>query len=271
MQRLDGKVAIVTGGSRGVGKAVCIALAREGASVVVAAKTDQPHPTLPGTIHDTVRELQSLGGSAVAVKVNVREEAEIQHMVEQAVQAFGRIDILINNAGAIHLADVQSTPANKFDLVMDVNARASYLCAREVFPHMRDGGHIVMMSPPIHPEKIGGKVAYGLSKLGMSIIAIGLAQEWRAQRISVNALWPVTAVQSQATMHFGLGAPEQWRTAEVLADAVLELVSTPPGSITGQTLYDEDALRMGGITDLDRYAVVPGTRPPPLSRWMFDD
>jgi len=271
MSRLDGKVAIVTGGSRGIGKEICRTFAREGAKVVVAAKTADPHPTLPGTIHDTVREIREAGGVAMAVQANVRDDASIDRMVQEAVAAYGRVDILVNNAGAIFIADVASTTAKKFDLVMGVNARASFLCSRAVIPHMKEGGHIVMMSPPVAPQALKGKVAYGLSKVGMSLVAIGLAEELRDRKISVNALWPVTAVESEATRHFAFGTEEQWRKAEVLADATLELVCTPPGDKTGLTLYDEEVLAWAGITDLDRYALVPGTKPAPWSKAMFED
>ncbi len=271
MGRLEGKVAIVTGGSRGIGKEICKTFSREGAKVVVTAKTVDPHPTLPGTIHDTVREILEAGGSALGVQVDVRDEAAIESMVQRAVNEFGRVDILINNAGAIYIADAEATPAKKFDLVMSVNSRASFLCARAVLPHMKDGGHIVMMSPPIAPRALKGKVAYGLSKVGMSLVAIGLAEELRHRSISVNALWPVTAVESQATKHFQLGKPEDWRSADILADATLELVCTPPGEKTGMTLYDEEVLAWAGITDFDRYALVPGTKPGPWSKSMFED
>ena len=271
MGRLDGKVAIVTGGSRGIGKVVCSTFAREGARVVVAAKTADPHPKLPGTIHDTVEEIQRNGGTAMAMQVNVREDDAIEGMVRKTIEAFGRIDIMINNAGAIYIADAEATTAKKFDLVMDVNARAAFLCSRAVIPHMKDGGHIVMMSPPIAPRALKGKVAYGLSKLGMSMVAIGLAEELRHRKISVNALWPVTAVESQATIQFEMGTQADWRTPDILADATLELVCTPPGEKTGLTLYDEEVLAWVGVTDFDRYAAVPGTNPGPWSKTLFEE
>ena len=270
MPRLEGKVAIVTGGSRGIGKEICTTFAREGARVVVAAKTADPDPKLPGTIFETVRQIEQEGGKAIAVQANVRDADAIDAMAARAMEAFGRIDILINNAGAIYIADAEATPAKKFDLVMDVNARAAFLCSRAVIPHMTDGGHIVMMSPPVELKALAGKVAYGLSKLGMSMVAIGLAEELRTRKISVNALWPVTAVESQATIHFQMGSKSDWRTPAVLADATLELVCTPPGEKTGLTLYDEEVLAWAGITDLDRYAVVPGTKPAPFSKIMFE-
>lgn len=270
MKRLEGKVAVITGATRGVGKAIALTFAREGADIVIAAKTAEPNPALPGTIYDTAKEIEALGRRALPLKVNVREEDDIDRMAAETARAFGRVDILINNAGAIHLASIEDTPAKKFDLVMDVNARASYLCTRAVLPYMKDGGHVVMMSPPIHPKKIAGKVAYGLSKVGMSIIAIGLAEELRERRISVNALWPVTAVESQATIHFQMGKPQDWRKADIMADATLELVCTPPGERTGLTLYDEDVLGWIGVTNFDHYALVPGAKPGPFSKMIFE-
>jgi len=270
MARLEGKVAVITGATRGVGKAIAIAFAKEGADIVVTGKTAEPHPKLPGTIYETARELEALGRRALPLQVNVREENDIDRMAAETAKAFGRVDILVNNAGAIHLASIEETPAQKFDLVMDVNARAAYLCTRAVIPHMEHGGHVVMMAPPIHPRKIAGKVAYGLSKLGMSIVAIGMAEELRERRISVNALWPVTAVESQAVIHFKMGQPTDWRKADILADAALELVCTPPGEKTGLTLYDEEVLGWAGVTNFDRYALVPGTNPPPYSKLMFE-
>jgi citronellol/citronellal dehydrogenase len=266
--RLKGRVAIVTGASRGIGRVLAVALAREGAAVTVAAKTDAPSDKLPGTIHDAVEEIEKAGGRAIAVKCNVREESEIDRMVERTVKEFGKVDILINNAGAIFLSDVVDTPPGRFDLVMDVNARASFLCSRAVLPGMiqRRWGHILMMSPPMNFAKTSGKAAYMLSKLGMTLIAQGLADEVKAHNIGVNALWPVTAIESQATIHFQMGEPSQWRKPEIMSDAVLAILTREPSKLTGKALYDEDVLREMGVTDFSKYACVPGTNPPPLSK-----
>ena len=188
-------------------------------------------------------------------------------MVERTIRELGKVDILINNAGAIFLSDVLDTPPGRFDLVMDVNARASFLCSRAVLPGMmeRKWGHILMMSPPLNYANPSGKAAYMLSKLGMTMIAQGLAEEVRSCNIAVNALWPVTAIESQATIHFQMGGQAQWRKPEIMADAVLAILSRPPPTLTGKALYDEDILREDGVTDFSGYAVVPGTTPPPLS------
>lgn len=270
--RLRDRVAIVTGGSRGIGKAVCLALAREGCDVVVAAKTAEPHATLPGTIHETAREVEKLGRRALALQVNVREEDEIARMVAQANQAFGHVDILINNAGAINWSDVVDTPAKRFDLMMDVNTRASFLCSRAVLPSMleRKWGHIVMMSPPVRFGRLGGKVAYMLSKMGMTFVAHGIAEEHAGSGVAANALWPVTMIESQATIHFGMGEQRQWRTPEVVADATLEICCSDPAAFSGHALYDEEFLRSRGVTDFAKYRVVADSEPEPVCKAMIE-
>jgi citronellol/citronellal dehydrogenase len=270
--RLQNRVAIVTGGSRGIGKAVCIALAREGCDVVIAAKTDEAGGKLPGTIHDTAREVEKLGRRALPLKVNVREEEEIARMADAALKEFGRIDILINNAGAINWADMVDTPASRFDLMMDVNARAAFLCSRAVLPSMleRGWGHIVMMSPPIRFGKLDGKVAYLLSKMGMTFVAKGIALESGPRGVAANALWPMTMVESQATLHFQMGELAQMRKPEIVADATVEICCTDPKKLNGQELYDEQVLRDRGVTDFAKYQCVPGSEPEPVCRELVE-
>ena len=273
MGRLDGRVAIVTGGSRGVGKAVCLALAREGCDIVIAAKTSDPHPRLPGTIHDTAAEVEKLGRRALAVACSVREHEDVERLREETLGKFGRVDILINNAGAIHWADVGEWPPGKFDLVMDVNVRGAWLCSRAVLPSMREGGfgHIVMMSPPVNVRRVAGKAPYLVSKMGMTMIAHAIAEEEKARGIAANALWPVTMIESEATKHFQLGEPAQWRTAAILADATVEICCARPAELSGRALYDEEVLReRRGLTDFAHYSVVPGSSPPPVCREMVE-
>lgn len=260
---LSNKVAIVTGSSRGIGKAVALKLAREGADIVVAAKTTEPHPKLPGTIYDTAREIEALGRRALPIRTNVREEAEIEHMVEETLKAFGHIDILVNNAGALWWKSVLETPAKRFDLVMDVNVRAAFLCARAVLPAMiqQKWGHIINMSPPIDLKLLPGKVAYFISKFGMTMMVHGLAEEVREHNVAVNALWPVTMIESLATINFGLGDRSMWRKPDILADATFAIVSKEPRTYTGQALLDEDVLRAEGVTDFSPYSCVPGATP----------
>ena len=268
--RLKDQVAIVTGSSRGVGRSVALALAREGCDIVVAAKTDEPHSRLPGTIHDTAEAVRALGRAALPVKCNVREFDDVQRMVDATVEKFGRIDILINNAGAIFWAPLAEWPAGKFDLVMEVNVRASFFCSRAVIPHMRarKHGRIVVMSPPVNVAKVAGKAPYLISKMGMTMLAHAIAAEEADNGITANALWPVTMIESEATRHFQMGAPAEWRTAEILADATVEICCS---GVTGKALYDEDVLReFRGARDFAAYSVVPGTTPAPVCREMVE-
>src|SRR5207244_104075 len=179
-------------------------------------------------------------------------------------ERFGRIDILVNNAGALFWKPLRETPAKRFDLVMAVNARAAFLCSRAVLPAMIEGrfGHIVNMSPPLDLAMVPGRIAYAISKLGMTMLTHGLAEEVRAHNIAVNSLWPVTIIESQASINHNLGTPAMWRKPEILADCVLRLLGKEPGELTGQALLDEDFLRAEGETDFSRYACVPGTEPP---------
>ncbi len=261
--KLNGKVAIVSGASRGIGRAIALALAKEGAKVVIAAKTVKPNPKLPGTIHTVAKEVEDLGAEALAVQANLRNADEIENIVTQTVDRFGRVDILINNAGALWWYPVSQTPAKRLDLVMDVNVRATFLLSQAVLPHMKaaGGGHIINMSPPIDFSVLPGKVGYMISKFGMTMTAMGLAAEVKKDKISVNALWPVTLIESFATINFGLGDESKWRKADILADATLAIVTKEPGELTGKALLDEDLLRNEGVTDFSIYNCVPDGEP----------
>jgi len=263
MGKLDGRVAIITGASRGIGKAIALKLAKEGADIVVAAKTAEPDPRLPGTIHDTAREVEALGRRALAVKCDVRETDQIDAMVQQALDTFGKVDILINNAGALWWYPVLDTPPKKFDLVMGINARAAFYAARACLPSMikNKWGHIINMSPPIDLRTIGYHVAYMISKYGMTMIAHGLAEEVKEHNVAVNALWPVTIIESQATINFGLMPREMWRTADILSDSTYAIVEKDPMFRTGQALLDEDVLKADGVTNFDKYRCDPNVEP----------
>jgi citronellol/citronellal dehydrogenase len=265
-ESLEGRVAIITGSSRGIGRALALAFAKKGCHVVVAAKTETPDPRLPGTIHETAREVEALGGKALPVACDVRDEEKIEALAKQTLDHFGRIDILINNAGALWWKPMLETPAKRFDLVMDVNARASFLLARACLPAMieRQWGHIVNMSPPIDLRPVPGRIAYFISKYGMTLIAHGLAEEVKEHNIAVNALWPVTMIESQATINYNIGGPEAWRKTDIMVDATLALVEKPPLLRTGKALLDEEVLHAEGITDFSKYACVPGTSPAPI-------
>jgi len=271
--RLQGQVAVVTGSSRGVGRAVALALAQEGCDVVIAAKTDEPHARLPGTIHDTAEQVRKLGRLALAVRCNVRELEEVERMRALTIEEFGRIDILVNNAGAIHFTPVAEWPPGKFDLVMDVNVRGAFLCSRAVIPHMRERkrGRIVMMSPKVSTAKLAGKAPYLVSKMGMTMLAHAIAEEEREAGIAACALWPVTMIESEAVRYFGFGSSEEWRTPQILADATVEICCAEAARVSGRALYDEEALReLRGATDFSSYSVVPGTTPAPFCREMVE-
>ena len=265
-QKLAGKVAIITGASRGIGRAVALRLAREGADIVIAAKTEEVHPTLPGTIHSEAKEVETLGRRALAVRVDVRDDAQIDAMVQRTMETFGRIDILVNNAGALWWQPVLETPMKRFDLITGINVRASFACTRAALPHLLagDGGHVLVYSPPIDLAALPGKVAYCISKFGMTMLAHGLAEEMRGKPFSINALWPVTAIESQATINFQLGGPAMWRKADIIADATLEIVAEAPGKTSGLALLDEDFLRERGCTDFAKYRCDPASEPPRL-------
>jgi citronellol/citronellal dehydrogenase len=267
---MAGKVAIITGASRGIGRALALGLAREGCHVVIAAKSTESTEKLPGSIFSVAQEVEALGAQALPVQVDVRDEKQIEALVARTLERFGRIDVLVNNAGALWWQPLLDTPARRFDLVMGVNARAACLCARAVLPAMieRKGGHIINMSPPLDLRMVPGRIAYSISKLGMTLLTFGLAEEVRPHNIAVNSLWPVTIIESQASINWNLGSRDQWRKPDILVDSVLRLVRKEPGELTGQSLLDEDFLRAEGMTDFDSYACVPGSNPSRLT-WSF--
>jgi citronellol/citronellal dehydrogenase len=266
MKTLEGRAAIVTGASRGIGRAIALGLAREGCKVVIAAKSTQPRENLPGSIFTVAAEIESLGGEALPVQVDVRDEAQIESMLAKTLEQFGRVDLLVNNAGALHWQGILDTPAKRFDLVMGVNARAAFLCCRAVLPTMikQGTGNIINMSPPLDLAMVPGRIAYAISKLGMTLLTHGLAEEARPHNIAVNSLWPVTIIESQASINWGLGTRAQWRKPDILVDCVLRLARKERLEVTGQALLDEDFLRAEGVTDFSGYACVPGTEPPRL-------
>jgi citronellol/citronellal dehydrogenase len=259
---LAGKVAVVTGASRGIGRAIALALARAGCDVVIAAKSTESTEKLPGSVFTVAAEVEALGAKALPVPIDVRDADQIEAMAAKTLERFGRIDLLVNNAGALHWAGILDTPPKRFDLVMNVNARAAFFCCRAVLPAMirQGGGHVINMSPPLDYSILPGRVAYGISKLGMTLLTFGLAEEVRKHNVAVNSLWPATVIESQATINYRLGTPELWRKPDILADCVLRLARKEPAELTGQVLIDEDFLRAEGVTDFSGYACVPGTQ-----------
>jgi citronellol/citronellal dehydrogenase len=253
---LSGRVAVVTGASRGIGKALALRLARQGADIVVAAKSEQSTDRLPGSIHETADAVRGLGRRARAVATDVRDEDAIRNLVERTTAEFGRLDILINNAGAIWVKPILETPPKRFDLVMGVNVRAAYIACYYALPHMirQQWGHILNMCPRLSCEPSPGRVAYTISKHGMARLAIGLAAEHKSDNIAANTLWPRTIIESQASINWKMADRSQWRTPEIVCDASCAILAQEPRDCTGRQWIDEEAVReLAGITDFDRY------------------
>ncbi len=260
------KVAFITGASRGIGRACALRMAREGWNIVIAAKSVEENPKLPGTIFSVAEEVRALGVEALPVQCNVRDTESVEAAAEAALGHFGRMDAVINNAGALWWRPMEETPIKRFDLVMEVNVRGAYAVTEAFLPVMKaqGGGHVVMMSPPIDLCMLAGHIAYGISKFGMTMIALGLAEEMRDHNIRATALWPKTVIESYATINYGLGNPAFWRKPEIVADATLEILRHPELS-NGRALIDEDFLREVGYTDFDQYLCVAGGTPLELS------
>ncbi|MBI2783815.1 MAG: NAD(P)-dependent oxidoreductase [Gammaproteobacteria bacterium] len=262
MKRLLDRTILITGASRGIGRAIALAAAREGANIVIAAKTAEPHAKLPGTIHTVAAEVRALGVRALPLQVDVREEVQVADLMTAVEKEFGRLDALINNAGAIQLTNVANTPVKRYDLMQQVNSRAVFICAKAALPLLRaaGGGHIISLSPPLNlrAKWLAPHAPYTLSKFGMTLLSLGLAGEFAADKISVTTLWPRTTIAT-AAIEFAVGAQllPLCRTPEIMADATLEVLATTDLSLTGQTLLDEDFLRTRGWTDFCCYAHNP--------------
>ncbi|HEY1722138.1 MAG TPA: NAD(P)-dependent oxidoreductase [Magnetospirillaceae bacterium] len=268
MEGLKGKTLFITGASRGIGKAIGIRAAQDGANVVIASKTDKPHPKLPGTIHTAAAEIEAAGGKALALSVDIRDEVQIHDAVARAVEVFGGIDILINNASAISLTSTPDTPAKRFDLMMGVNVRGTFLCSQACIPHLKRAAnpHILMISPPLNMEErwFAPHVAYTITKFGMSQCVLGMAGELRDDGIAVNALWPRTTIATAAVnMLGGDMMMKRSRKPEIMADAAHYLLTRPARDLTGRFMTDEQTLAEAGVTDLSPYLMSPGETPLP--------
>jgi citronellol/citronellal dehydrogenase len=273
MSTLHGKTLFITGASRGIGLAIALRAARDGANVVIAAKSDVPNPKLSGTIHTAAQAVRDAGGQALALRCDIREEEEVRAAVAATVERFGGLDILVNNASAIWLRGTLETPMKRFDLMQQVNARGSFLCAQACLPHLLKSAnpHILTLAPPpnLSPRWWGPHVGYTLAKMGMSFVTLGLAEEFRPQGVAVNALWPRTVIATEALNMIPGADPRLGRTAQIMADAAHAILVKPAREFTGQFVVDEPFLRAQGVTDFDRYAVEPGQ--PLLPDFFLDE
>jgi citronellol/citronellal dehydrogenase len=263
---LLGKTIFITGASRGIGLAIALRAAADGANVAIVAKTSEPHPKLPGTVHSAAAQIEAAGGKALAIPCDIRDEQAVQAAVAATVERFGGIDILVNNASAIFLAGTAATPMKRFDLMFGVNVRGTYCCSQACLPHLLASAqagrnpHILNLSPPLNfePRWFGPHVAYSMAKYGMSLCVLGMAEEFRGAGIAVNALWPRTVIHTAALAMIPGIDPAMCRKPEILADAAHAIFSRDSRSTTGNFFIDEQVLAAAGITDLSGYAVVPG-------------
>jgi citronellol/citronellal dehydrogenase len=261
---LQDRVVVMSGGSRGIGLAIGVALARAGARIALMAKTDQPHPKLPGTVHTAAAEIEAAGGEALAVVGDVRDEAQVTAFVAAAAARWGRVDIVVNNASAINLSPIAALEPKRYDLMLDINTRGTYLLTRTALPHLResDHPHVLTLSPPLSTERrwLRGHAAYTVSKMGMSMITLGVAQDEREHGVGANCLWPRTLIATAAVQNL-LGGEEAMamsRTPEIVADAAREILERDPRRATGNTYIDDEVLAEAGVTDLGRYRAADG-------------
>jgi citronellol/citronellal dehydrogenase len=276
MSGLTGKTLFITGASRGIGLAIALAAAREGANIAIAAKTDRPHPKLPGTIHTAAEEIGRSGGRALPLVVDVRDETAVAAAIAQTVDVFGGIDIAVNNASAIELLPLAQTELKRFDLMHQVNTRGTLAVSKHVIPHLlkSKNPHILMISPPLDIQEkwFAPHTPYSLTKFGMSLIVLGLAGELRAKGIAVNALWPRTTIATAAVKNLlgGDAAMRRSRSPEIVADAACRIFRKPAGTFTGRFLIDDEFLAGEGVTDFDRYRVDPN-QPLALDLFVSED
>jgi citronellol/citronellal dehydrogenase len=266
MADLRGKTVFITGASRGIGREIALRCARDGANVVITGKTDEPHPKLPGTIHSVVAEVEQAGGRALAIRLDVRDEAAIVAAVEQTAAHFGGIDALINNASAISLTGTLETQPKRLDLMWDVNMRATFLASQACIPHLRKSAnpHILTLSPPLNldPKWFAPHVAYTISKYGMSLCALGMAREFAGDGIAVNCLWPRTTIATAAIeFNFPEAVLRASRKPAIMADAAHHVLTRNSRACSGNFFVDEEVLRSAGMTDFGQYAVAAGTPP----------
>ena len=257
---LKNKTIFITGASRGIGHAIALRAAADGANIVIAAKTAEPHPKLPGTIFTAAADMERAGGKALAVATDIRDEAQVDAAIAAAVDRFGGIDVLINNASAISLTGTLETPMKRFDLMHQINTRGTYLCTQKAMPHLlrASNPHVLNISPPIFstlsPRWFAPHVGYTMAKLGMSLCVLGMSEEFRAQGVAVNALWPRTAIDTEAIrLIAGPEARKHTRRPEIMADAAYWIITQSSRAVTGRFFLDDEVLRNAGVTDFSRY------------------
>jgi citronellol/citronellal dehydrogenase len=263
MKTLAGKTLFITGGSRGIGREIALRAARDGANVVIAAKTSDPHPKLAGTIHSVAGEIVKAGGKALAIQLDVRDDEAIRNAMKLTAETFGGLDVLVNNASAINLTSTLETPAKRFDLMLGVNARGTFLCSQAAIPLLKKAKnpHILTLSPPLSMKAkwFAGHVAYTMSKYGMSMCTLGMAEELKEFGIAVNSLWPRTTIATAAVeVHFPAAILAASRNADIMSDATHEILTSDSRANTGNFYIDEEVLKRAGVTDFARYAVTPG-------------
>jgi citronellol/citronellal dehydrogenase len=261
---LQDRVVVMSGGSRGIGLAIGVALARAGARIALMAKTDQPHPKLPGTVHTAAAEIEAAGGEALAVVGDVRDDAQVAAFVAAAAERWGGVDVVVNNASAINLSPIGALEPKRYDLMLDINTRGTYLLTRNALPHLResDHAHVLTLSPPLSTEQrwLRGHAVYTVSKMGMSMITLGVAEDEREHGVGANCLWPRTLIATAAVQNL-LGGDEAMamsRTPEIVADAARVILERDPRRATGNTYIDDEVLAAAGVTDLERYRAADG-------------
>ncbi len=265
---LRGKTLFLSGASRGIGLEIARHAAREGANIVIAAKTVEANPKLPGTIYTAAAQIEAEGGACLPLQVDIRDEAQVLAGVAQAVERFGGIDVLVNNASAINLTGTEATPMKRFDLMFGVNVRGTFLCTQACLPHLKRSAeagrnpHILTLSPPLSMQArwFAPHVAYTMAKFGMSMCVLGHAEEFRAYGIGVNALWPRTVIQTAALQMIPGIRPEHCRLPRIMAEAAMSVLARDARTTTGSFFIDDEVLAADGITDFDAYSVVPGSR-----------
>ncbi len=258
------KTVFITGASRGIGKAIGIRLAKEGANIVIASKSVEENPKLQGTIYSAAKEIEAAGGKALPIQCDIRFEEQIEHAVTKAAEQFGGIDILINNASAISLTPTEQTEPKRFDLMYDINVRGTFFVSKACIPYLKNGSnaHILNLSPPLNMDIkwLRGHVAYTMSKYNMTMIALGLSAELKKYNIAANTLWPRTTIATAAVQNLlgGDALIKMSRTTDIISDAAYYILSKPSNECTGSTFIDEDVMAAEGITDFSKYSVVPG-------------